>query len=320
MNREPKSLQDAIVYFSNSDNCIAYLAAKRWPNGVICPTCGSESVSAFNPKRKTWKCAKHHSKREFSVKVGSLAEDSAIGLDKWLSALWLLSNCKNGISSCELARDLDVTQKTAWFMLHRIRLALQDEAFGKLNGEVEVDETFIGGKARNMHLDKRERRITGTGGKDKTIVFGALERGGKVRTVVVADRKKSALQATVKQHVEAGAALYSDALQSYDGLAQEYAHQVIDHAEKYVDGQIHTNGLENFWSLLKRGIAGSYVSVEPFHLFRYLDEHVFRYNNRGTKENKVSDSDHFSMAVSKLFGKRLTFAELTGKLCETSAF
>jgi transposase-like protein len=317
---EPKSLQEAIVYFSNPDNCILYLAAKRWPNGVICPVCGSESVSAFNPKRKTWKCAKHHPKREFSVKVGSLAEDSAIGLDKWLTALWLLSNCKNGISSCELARDLDVTQKTAWFMLHRIRLALQDESFGKLNGEVEVDETFIGGKARNMHLDKRERRITGTGGKDKTIVFGALERGGKVRASVVADRKRTALHACVKEHVEAGSALYSDALQSYDGLAQEYAHKVIDHAEKYVDGQIHTNGLENFWSLLKRGIAGSYVSVEPFHLFRYLDEQVFRYNNRATKENKVTDADRFSMAVSKLFGKRLTFAELTGKLCETSAF
>lgn len=320
MSREPKSLQEAIVYFSNPDNCISYLAAKRWPNGVVCPTCGSESVSAFNKDRKTWKCAKHHSKREFSVKVGSLAEDSAIGLDKWLTALWLLSNCKNGISSCELARDLAVTQKTAWFMLHRIRLALQDESFGKLNGEVEIDETFIGGKARNMHLDKRERRITGTGGKDKTIVFGALERGGKIRTAVVADRRKAALQATVKEHVEAGAALYSDALKSYDGLAQQYAHQVIDHAEKYVDGQIHTNGLENFWSLLKRGISGSYVSVEPFHLFRYLDEQVFRYNNRATRERKITDADRFGMAVSKLFGKRLTFAELTGKLAETSAF
>ncbi len=205
-------------------------------------------------------------------------------------------------------------------MLHRIRLALQDESFGKLSGDVEVDETFIGGKARNMHLDKRERRITGTGGKDKTIVFGALERGGKVRTAVITDRKRAALQTEVRNYVEAGSALYSDALKSYDGLAQEYAHKVIDHAEKYVDGQVHTNGLENFWSLLKRGISGSYVSVEPFHLFRYLDEQVFRYNNRGTREHKITDADRFSMAVSKLFGKRLTFAELTGKLAETSAF
>ncbi len=166
---EPKSLQEAIVYFSNSDNCVSYLAARRWPNGVICPISGSESVSEIKPTRRTWKCAKHHAKREFSVKVGSLCEDSAIGLDKWLTALWLITNCKNGISSCELARDVEVTQKTAWFMLHRIRLALQDETFGKLRGSVEVDETFIGGKSRNMHLDKRERRITGTGGKDKTV-------------------------------------------------------------------------------------------------------------------------------------------------------
>lgn len=202
MNREPKSLQDAIVYFSNPDNCISYLAAKRWPNGVICPICGSEKVSAFNPTRKTWKCSKHHSKREFSVKVGSLAEDSAIGLDKWLTALWMLTNCKNGISSCELARDLSVTQKTAWFMLHRIRLALQDETFGKLNGEVEVDETFIGGKARNMHLSERQRRITGTGGADKTVVFGMLERDGRIRAKVMPDRKRESLQAEIKEHVK----------------------------------------------------------------------------------------------------------------------
>jgi transposase-like protein len=321
MNREPKSLQDAIVYFSNPDNCIAYLAAKRWPNGVICPICGSEKVSAFNPTRKTWKCSKHHSKREFSVKVGSLAEDSAIGLDKWLTALWMLTNCKNGISSCELARDLSVTQKTAWFLLHRIRLALQDEVFGsKMSGEVEVDETFIGGKARNMHLSERQRRITGTGGKDKTIVFGMLERDGRIRAKVMPDRKRESLQAEIKEHVKVGTALYSDEWVAYKGLETDYQHQVVDHAMKYVDGRVHTNGLENFWSLLKRGLSGTYVSVEPFHLFRYLDEQMFRYNNRATKDNPLSDSDRFSYVVSKLFGKRLTFAELTGKLCETTPF
>ena len=320
MKREPESLQEAIEYFSNPDNCLNYLVARRWPDGVVtCPACGSPKVS-FSASRRIWQCSSHHSMRQFSVKVGTIYEDSPIGLDKWLAATWMLSNCKNGISSYEIARDLMVTQKTAWFMMHRIRLALQDEAFGKFGGEVEVDETFIGGKARNMHLDKRERRITGTGGKDKTVVMGILERGGKVRTAVVADRRKAGLQAQVNAHVEAGAALYTDALQSYDGLAQEYAHKVIDHAEKYVDGKVHTNGLENFWSLLKRGIAGTYVSVEPFHLFRYLDEQVFRYNNRATKERKVTDADRFNLAVSKIVGKRLTFAALTGKLCETSAF
>ena len=321
MTTEPKSLQEAVVYFSNPNNCIDYLANRRWPDGrVICPTCNSDKVK-FNADRRIWQCSSHHSKRQFSIKVGTIMEDSAIPLDKWLMAMWMVTNCKNGISSYEIAKDVKVTQKSAWFMLHRIRLAMQDETSGnKLSGHVEVDETFIGGKARNMHLDKRERRITGTGGKDKTIVFGALERGGKIRTAVISDRKRAALQVEVKKHVEAGSALYSDALQSYDGLAQEYAHKVIDHAEKYVDGQVHTNGLENFWSLLKRGISGTYVSVEPFHLFRYLDEQMFRYNNRGNQENKVTDSDRFDMIVRKIIGKRLTFAGLTGKLCEPPAF
>ena len=310
MNTEPKSLQEAIVYFANPDNCVDYLVARRWPNGVICPGCGATKVS-FNATRRTWKCGSHHAKREFSIKVGTAMEDSPIGLDKWLTATWLLTNCKNGISSYEIARDVEVSQKAAWFMLHRIRLAMQDEFFGsKLGGEVEADETFIGGKARNMHIAKRQRRITGTGGKDKTAVMGILERGGHVRTIVVPNRKRAALQTEVRKHVEAGAALYTDSLPSYSGLAQDYAHAVVDHAVAYVDGRVHTNGLENFWSLLKRGIAGTYVSVEPFHLFRYLDEQTFRFNNR----KYVDDAGRFSRAVSQIVGKRLTFAQLTGKV------
>jgi len=311
IKQEPKSLQEAIVYFSNPDNCIDYLAIRRWPDGkVICPGCGSEKIS-FNAQRRTWKCSSHHAKREFSIKVGTVMEDSAIPLDKWLTVIWLVTNCKNGVSSYEIARDVKVTQKSAWFMLHRIRLAMQDDFFGsKLGGEVEVDETFIGGKARNMHVSKRQRRITGTGGKDKTAVMGILERGGKIRTAVIPNRRKSALQAEVRKHVEAGAALYTDALLSYEGLATEYAHQVVDHAAEYVNGRVHTNGLENFWSLLKRGISGTYVSVEPFHLFRYLDEQMFRFNNR----KDLDDAGRFNLAVSQIVGKRLTFAELTGKV------
>ena len=316
MRKKPHTLQEAIIFFSSIDNCIEYLSAKRWSGKVTCPICGSERVSAFNPKRRTWKCSTHHPKREFSVKVGTIFEDSPIGLDKWLTAVWMLTNCKNGISSYEVARDLNVTQKTAWFMLHRIRLALQDDDNNKLSGDVEVDETFIGGKARNMHLNEKERRITGSGAKDKIVVFGALERGGKIKTKVLDGRKKKIIHAEVRAHVEAGSALYSDALKSYDGLTQEYAHQVIDHAEKYVDGKVHTNGLENFWSLLKRGISGTYVSVEPFHLFRYLDEQMFRYNNR----KQVTDSSRFSLAISKIIGKRLTFASLTGKLETACAY
>jgi transposase-like protein len=317
---EPKSLQEAIVYFSNPDNCIDYLAIRRWPNGrVICPGCGSDSVS-FNAKRRTWKCSKHHTKREFSIKVGTVMEDSAIPLDKWLTAMWMILNCKNGVSSCEIAKNVRVTQKSAWFMLHRIRLTMQDEMLGsKLSGEVEADETFIGGKARNMHKNVKARRITGQGRNtdDKIMVMGILERGGKIRTKILSDRKQETLHGEVRANVEAGAELYTDTFGAYKGLQSEYAHQVVDHALRYVDGRVHTNGLENFWSLLKRSLGGTYISVEPFHLFRYLDEQSFRYNFRGTKQNPITDAERFSIAASQLVGKRITFAQLTGKVGET---
>jgi transposase-like protein len=317
---EPKSLQEAIIYFANPDNCIDYLALRRWPDGkVICPCCGSDRVS-FNANRHTWKCSKHHAKREFSIKVGTVMEDSAIPLDKWLTAMWMILNCKNGVSSCEIAKNVRVSQKSAWFMLHRIRLSMQDETLGsKLSGEVEADETFIGGKARNMHRDVHARRITGMGRNtdDKIMVMGILERGGKVRTKIISDRKQETLHSEVKANVEAGAELYTDTFGAYKGLQSEYAHQVVDHALRYVNGRVHTNGLENFWSLLKRSLGGTYVSVEPFHLFRYLDEQSFRYNFRGTKERPITDAERFSIAASQLVGKRITFAQLTGKVGET---
>jgi len=308
----PKTLQQAIQYFSNEQVCIDTVAKMRWPNGPECPACGHKEHYYLKTQRR-WKCKECY--KQFSVKLGTIFEDSALGLDKWLAALWMLVNCKNGISSYEVARDLGITQKSAWFMMHRLRRAMQKGSLMKLGGdgiEVEVDETFIGGKARNMHLDKRQRRITGTGGKDKTAVMGILERDGEVRTVVIPNRRKKVLQEEVQKHVAAGTALYTDALLSYDGLANDYAHKVIDHAEAYVDGRVHTNSLENFWSLLKRGISGTYVSVEPFHLFRYLDEQSFRYNNR----KEMNDADRFNLALSQIAGKRLTFAELTGKLRE----
>lgn len=308
MKAEPKTLQEAIVYFSDPARCREYLIARRWSNGVTCPRCGSKNVR-FQEKYSRWQCGSHHDRRQFTLKTGTIFEDSPIGLDKWLAAMWQVVNCKNGISSYEVHRAIGVTQKTAWFMEHRIRFALSAGATGKLSGHVEADETFIGGKARNMHVAQRQRRITGTGGKDKTAVMGILQRDGKVRTVVVPNRKKQALQSEIHKHVEAGAALYTDALLSYDGLANKYAHQVIDHAVKYVDGQVHTNGLENYWSLLKRTISGSYVSVEPFHLFRYLDEQAFRFNHR----IDMKDADRFDAAVRQIVGKRITFDQLTGK-------
>jgi transposase-like protein len=312
MEQEPATLQEAIVYFSNPDNCREYLVSRRWPNGVTCPRCGSENV-LFLEKYDRWHCRERHEAPQFTLKTGTVMEDSPIGLDKWLTAMWQIVNCKNGISSCEVHRAIGVTQKTAWFMDHRIRFALGMDSGEKLSGHVEADETFIGGKARNMHVGARKRRITGTGTKDKTAVMGIMERGGKVPTSVVANRKRHALQTEVKKHVEAGSALYTDALLSYEGLASDYAHQVIDHAVAYVDGQVHTNGLENFWSLLKRGISGTYVSVEPFHLFRYLDEQAYRFNNR-----TMTDAERFDSAVKGIVGKRLTFDQLTGKADQAS--
>src|ERR1039457_3041497 len=225
-----KTLQEAILHFSNFENCKAVLARLRWPDGVVkCPRCGSDHV-VYLAKNRVWKCYGKHESPKFSLKTGTIFEDSPLGLDKWLAALWLVVNCKNGISSCESARDLGVTQKTAWFMNHRLRYALNEGGFlSQLSGEVEVDETFIGGKARNMHIDARERRITGTGPTDKTAVMGILERGGKVRTSVVPNRKKKALQTEVRKHVEAGSAIYTDALKSYEGL-NEFEHQEIGRA------------------------------------------------------------------------------------------
>lgn len=305
----PKTLQKAILYFADFDNCKAFLMTLRWPDGVVkCPRCKSEKVFWIE-KERVWKCYGKHDHAKFSLKTGTVMEDSPISVDKWLAALWLVVNCKNGVSSCEVARDLGVTQKSAWFLNHRIRMMLHDGSVEKASGHVEADETFIGGKARNMHIAQRRRRITGTGTKDKTAVMGILQRGGKVRTTVVENRKKKTLQAEINKHVEAGSALYTDFLLSYEGLEGRYAHQVVDHAVEYVNGNAHTNGLENYWSLLKRSISGTYVSVEPWHLFRYLDEQAYRYNNR----KEMSDYDRFKQAASQMVGKRLTWNEATGK-------
>jgi transposase-like protein len=293
----------------------------RWPKGVVCPTCG-RTDARFLENQKKWQCKSVHTKRQFSVKVGTIFEDSPISLDKWLTAVWMLSNCKNGISSYELGRAIGVTQKSAWFMLHRIRLAMQRGSFVKIGGGkkiVEVDETFIGGLARNMHKDVRKRKIQGTGGRDKTLVVGFLERGGEVRTSVPGNRRKPTMHREVRENVDAASILFTDELPSYNDLEAEYAHKVINHAVSYVDGNVHTNSLENYWSLLKRGLKGTYISVEPFHLFRYLDEQAFRFNNRGSKESPIHDGERFDSVLSHVLGKRLTYAEVTGKVDATDS-
>lgn len=313
-NATPDTLLGAVTYFADVETSISFVAALRWPDGVQCPRCDAGPESCYRlSTRAVWKC--RGCKKQFSVKVGSIFEDSPIGLDKWLPAMWMLVNCKNGVSSYEIARDLGITQKSAWFMLHRLRLAVQNKSFEKIGGSVEIDETYIGGKARNMHASKRERLNVKRGRSvaGKTVVMGLLARHGQdghstVRTEILGSMKRGHVQGHVRNHVETGATLHTDAFLSYAGLSNDYAHNVIDHAEKYVDGQIHTNGCENFWSLLKRALKGTYVSVEPFHLFRYLDEQAYRFNSR-----KATDSARFLQAMASVFGKRITFDALTGK-------
>src|SRR5437868_7342764 len=203
MASEPKTLQEAILYFADLVNCREYLVARRWPNGVTCPRCGSQNV-LFLEKYNRWHCREKHDAPQFTLKTGTIMEDSPIGLDKWMTVMWQIVNCKNGISSYEVHRAIGVTQKTAWFLDHRIRFALTQGSFKKLSGQIEADETFIGGKARNMHAEKKARKITGTGGKDKIAVMGILERGGKIKTTVVPNRKKKALQFELREHVLAG--------------------------------------------------------------------------------------------------------------------
>jgi transposase-like protein len=301
----PKTLYEAIQFFADENVAVHFVAGIRWPNGVQCPTCGRTDV-VYLAKQRRWQCKSVHGHRQFSAKVGTIFEDSPVPLGKWLIALWMEANSKNAISSHEIGRALGVTQKTGWSMLHRIRLALQRGTFTKMIGEVEVDETFIGGKARNMHPGKRQAK--GRGAVGKAVVMGLLQRHGEVRTEVVPDTRRKTLQPRVLAHVEKGSHVYSDALASYEGLDADYLHQVVDHAECYVKGRVHTNGLENFWSLFKRCIHGTHISIEPFHLFRYLDSETFRFNNR-----KANDWERFALGVGGISGKRLTYKALIGE-------
>lgn len=306
--KEPQTLQEAIIYFSDPDRCLQVVAKARWTDGkATCPRCGHKETS-FISTRRVWQCKGKGCKKQFSVKVGTIFEDSPLGLDKWLCAVWLVTNAKNGISSCEISRALGVTQKTAWFMLQRIRLAMRTGSLEKLSGEVEADETYVGGKAKNMHIRRRNKYQRGRGGSGKAIVLGMLERKGKVVAKVVPNVQRKTLQPEVRQTVQEGSELFTDALHAYTGLDDEYAHQVIDHAEKYVDGKVHTNSLENFWSLFKRCIHGTYVAVEPFHLERYLDEQTFRFNNF-----RDDDKERFVRVMRSVGGRRLTYRELIGK-------
>jgi transposase-like protein len=329
----PKTLLQAIQYFSDEQTCIDAVASMRWPDGPVCPECDTPNPY-YIKTQKRWKC--RECRIQFSVKRGSIFEDSPISLSKWLPALWLLVNCKNGVSSWELHRDLGVTQKTAWFMLHRLRLVIKTpetglQVGGPDGGGVEVDETFVGGKAKNMHKSRRlainriHNQVPRWKQTDrypgKTAVMGILDRDTRqIRARVVPNVRRETLQGEILKNVKRGSAVFTDEAVAYNALKQEFIHETVNHLEGYVKGRVHTNGLENFWALTKRTLAGTYVAVEPFHLDRYVDEQVFRYNNRATKDNPLTDSDRFLLALSQVADKRLTYAELTGKAEQRAAF
>jgi len=329
--KQPKTLQEAIIHFSDEDNCLEFMRLHRWPDVVTCPTCGRKDVSWLD-KQKKWQCKSAHAKRQFSAKVGTIFEDSPLGLDKWLPAVWLITNSKNGVSSCEISRSLGVTQKTAWFMLHRIRHAMKEnrpgffaKKFGGPGGSaVEVDESFVGGKLANMHKGRAKKMQETRAEVDpdeyfqryanKTVVMGMFDRESrKVRAKVIPNVKRETLQAEILKNVKYGSKVYTDSAIAYNRTGWHFIHEAVNHAECYVRGQVHTNSLENFWSLTKRNLAGTYVAVEPFHLDRYLDEQMFRFNNR----LNMSDADRFSKALSQVVNRRLTYAEVTGKVGET---
>jgi transposase-like protein len=320
--KAPRTLQEAILYFADAENCLKYMAHRRWPNGVTCPTCGRKDVTFLANQRK-WQCKSAHAKRQFTAKVGTIFEDSPLGLEKWLPAVWIITNAKNGVSSYELSRSLGVTQKTAWFMLHRIREALRNGSLMKIGNEggpVEIDETYIGPNTRKMHASRRLKLQTASYAKAKMNVFGMLDRESRqIRAKVVPNVKRETLQNEILSLVERGSTIYTDSWPAYDGLtAEQYIHETVNHMQEYVRGNVHTQGIENFWSLLKRGLRGTYVAVEPYHLDRYVAEQVFRFNNRATKDNPLNDADRFEFAMTQIVGLRLTYAELTGKVGETT--
>lgn len=304
----PSTILEAVRAFSHPDVAHDFFVQLRWPNGVACPRqgCGSASV-AYMAKYKRWYC--NECKKSFTAKLGTIFEDSPIGFDKWLPAIWLLASNRNGISSCELARALNVTQKTAWFILHRVRLAMKNESFRKLAGTVEADESYIGGKTHNKPLYIRRQLRDGNPTADKTMVFGMVERGGDVRAMTMPGSKPKlpTILPVLRKNVHEDATFYTDSAQLYTHINEYFLnHSSVNHsALEYVRGSVHTNTIESFWAVLKRTIGGTYIAPRPWHLDRYLDEQIFRFNER-----KNDDGPRFVKAAKAADGKRLTYAEL----------
>jgi transposase-like protein len=312
MEKIPETLLDVVQHFNDPRKCVEFVRDLHWPDGVVCPKCESKDVTELTT-RQLWQCK--NCQKQFSVKVGTIFESSGLSLSKWLTAMWLIANAKNGISSYEIHRSVGVTQKTAWFMLHRIREAMRNGSIMKLSGVVEADETYVGGLDKNRHADKRYNSMYIHGSKrrgDKTMVAGVLQRGGGVRARVVNSVKATDLAPILNENIEPGSTLYTDDLHSYRKFDKKrgghFEHDSVNHAGEYVRGNVHTNNIENFWSLFKRCVKGTYIHVAPFHIERYLDEEGMRYEYR-----KGDDKARFEQLASRVFGRRLTWKELTAK-------
>lgn len=323
----PQTLQEATAYFAIEQNAFDFAVALRWPEGVFCPFCQS-GENSFISTRRVWKCK--GCRRQFSVRVGTIFEDSPLPLGKWFVVMWMLVNCKNGVSSYEVHRALEVTQKTAWFMLHRVRAAMKAKTFDrKLAGIVEADECYIGGALKNMHKSRREklnreakeerteraeghrqlgkkRRVrTGAGPVlGKTVVQAIVERDGEVRAQILKTLGTLERSEFIVKNVEPGSHVMTDTGNAK--LGSQFVHDFINHEKEYVRGNVHTNSVENFWTLLERTLFGTYVCVEPYHLSAYVDEQSFRFNQR-----KATDGQRFVRALASVPGTRLTYAKLT---------
>ena len=297
----PETLIEAVRYFSNPDVCIEHVAALRWPTGVICPTCGRVDVS-YLETQKRWQCKSRHTKRQFSAKVGTIFEDSPLGLDKWLPAVWMIINAKNGVSSYEIARALGVTQKTAWFMDHRIRAAMEYGTFDKLDSPVEADETYIGGKTR-----KEKGRFA-----NKTAIVGVVEKKkhvGQIRAFATKQADATNTLPFLKANLQEGAVVHTDESRIYSRAKRTFIHESVNHSEKeYARGAISTTTIDGFWNLFKRSYKGTYTHLSPTHLDRYVKEHTYRYNTR-----MLSDGQRFTEWFANC-NRRLMYKALINKI------
>jgi transposase-like protein len=312
-NAAPKTLIEAVAHYADLDACHTHMASVKWPDGkVTCPACGGQDIGNI-ASRRMYQCRAKGCRKQFSVKVDTIFEDSPLPLSKWFVAVWSITNAKNGISSCELARALGITQKSAWHMLHRIRHAMAVGSFQRFSGEVESDETFIGGKAENMHASRRRAKIRGRGFMDKSIVHGLIQRAqgeqiSQVKAAVIPNTQRDTIAPILAANIAPGSKLYTDTAGAYKNIKTAFAHEMVDHNEGYVAGRCHTNSLENFWSLFKRTVKGTYISMDAPHLNRYVGEMAFRFNHRNG-----NDADRFAAVMPRVLGKRLKYDALIGK-------